>query len=151
MRHCKSYLNRKGKAQQIAQTDAFNYLTKKYPGKVLYIDVYATWCGPCLEEMKYSRALYQSMRGKDVVFVALCLQSDVPAWRKLLTDKHIEGENYFFTDDATKLFMGTYKLQGYPSYILVNKKGEITTTNAPRPSETAELNRTLMRLVEEKI
>jgi thiol-disulfide isomerase/thioredoxin len=131
-------------------TDAFEYFRLKYHGKVVYIDVYATWCGPCLEEMKSTPDLYRAMRGKDVVFVNLCLQSTESNWKALIKENHIEGENYFFSDDATKLFMGTYRLSGYPSYILINKQGQIVSTNAPRPSDKTFITNAFIGLLSEK-
>ncbi|MFD0749971.1 TlpA family protein disulfide reductase [Mucilaginibacter calamicampi] len=133
------YLNGKSGSVPVNRTNVFSYLAAKYPGKVLYVDVYATWCGPCIEEMKSAPDMYQAMQGKDVVFVNLCLQSTAANWTKFVKEKNVEGENYFFTGDASKLFMSTYKLPGYPSYVLVNKQGEIATTDAPRPSEKKRL------------
>ena len=134
-----NYLDSKGVSVPLNKSNALSYLAAKYPGKVLYIDVYATWCSPCIEEMKSTPAIYAAMKGKDVVFVNLCLSSTPGNFRKFVKEKNVTGENYFFTDDASKLFMGNYKLQGYPSYLLVNKQGEIVTTDAPRPSEKKRL------------
>ncbi len=130
-----TYLTAEGETRPVPETDVLRYLSKRHPGKVIYIDVYATWCGPCLEEMRYNPALHEAVKGKDVVFVNLCLQSAVSNWLNLMKQREIGGENYFFTDDATKLFMGAYRLTGYPSYLLMDKQGKLVTTNAPRPSE----------------
>lgn len=142
-----NYLERTGNTVLLPTLDVFKYLRTKYKGKVIYIDVYATWCGPCQEEMKNTPALQQSMKGKDIVFVNLCLQSTESDWEKLIKDRKIEGENYFFTDDATKLFMGTYRLSGYPSYILMGKDGKIASMNAPRPSETSIVRKKILTLI----
>jgi thiol-disulfide isomerase/thioredoxin len=140
------YLSKTG-VVSLPATDAFTYFRSKYPGKVVYVDIYATWCGPCLEEMKSTPRLYGTMQGKDVVFVNLCLQSTEADWKRLIREKHIKGENYFFSDDATKLFMGTYRLSGYPSYLLINKQGQIVTTNAPRPSDETSITKALTGLL----
>ncbi|WP_367913245.1 TlpA family protein disulfide reductase [Leadbetterella sp. DM7] len=144
-----TYLTVEGETRSVPETDVLRYLEDRYPGKVIYIDVYATWCGPCLEEMRYTPALHEEMKGKDVVFVNLCPQSAVSNWTVLVRKRSIGGENYFFTDDATKLFMGTYKLSGYPSYLLMNRQGGLITTSAPRPSEAKAVKETLLKLLEE--
>ncbi len=133
------FQNNKGENTDLQRENIVQYLAAKYPGKVLYVDVYATWCAPCLEEMNSTPAIYTAMKGKDVVFINLCLASTEAGWKKLVKERDIEGENYFFSNDATKLFMSTYELHGYPAYLLINKKGEIATTNAPRPSEKNKL------------
>ncbi|MEO8884599.1 MAG: TlpA disulfide reductase family protein [Mucilaginibacter sp.] len=141
------YLSANGVVSNIPKTDVFSYLAAKYPGKVLYVDVYATWCAPCLDEMRSTPALQKAMANKDVVFINLCLQSLVTNWKNLVKEKNIKGENYFLTSDASKLFMGTYKLEGYPSYILMNKQGQIVTTNASRPSDKKTLYKQIDKLL----
>lgn len=130
-----SYLTSSGEAASLPARDIFGYLAEKYPGEVIYIDVYATWCGPCRAEFKQTPALHKAFEQKDVVFVNLCLSSDMAVWKKMVKEQDLHGENYFFDRDAGQLFMGTYDLPGYPSYILVNKEGKIVTNSAPRPSE----------------
>ncbi|MDO6433490.1 TlpA disulfide reductase family protein [Flavitalea sp. BT771] len=130
-----SYLTSRGETEPLPAQDLFSYLTGKYPGKVIYIDVYATWCGPCRAEFRQTPALHSAFEKKEVVFVNLCLESDSAAWNKMIKEQNLDGENYFLDGDAGHLFMGTYGLPGYPSYILVNKDGKIVTIRAPRPSE----------------
>jgi thiol-disulfide isomerase/thioredoxin len=139
------YLKATGSIHPVPVTDIFDFLVKKHAGKILYIDVYATWCSPCLAEMKYVPRLHKTLK-KEVVFINLCLQSSKSNWQKLVKEKNITGENYFFGEDATKLLMGNYRLAGFPSYILVNKKGKIVTTSAPRPSEGKDLQKIIANL-----
>lgn len=129
-----AYLTPNSTVTAVPEGDMFAYLAAKHPGKVLYIDVYAVWCGPCRAEMKEAPALHKLMHGKDVVFVNLCLGSDREAWRKLIGQQRLEGENYWFDGDATRLFLGAYSLTGYPTYILVGRDGKIVTMKAGRPS-----------------
>ncbi len=130
-----AYLNADSSVTEVPEGDIFAYMAAKYPEKVLYIDVYATWCGPCRAELKEAPELHKLMQGKDVVFVNLCLGSDRAAWNKLIGQLRLEGENYWFDTDATNLFLSTYQLPGYPTYILVRRDGRIATLQAGRPSD----------------
>ena len=130
-----SYMNPNGDVIELPKGDVFKYFAQKYPNKVIYIDVYATWCGPCRVEMKESNPiLHKKMKDKDVVFINLCLSSDVEDWHKMITEFGLK-ENYWFDYDAGQIFMSTYKIDAFPSYILVGKSGEITNLKAARPSE----------------
>lgn len=136
-----AYLGADGTVEAVPEGDMFAYLAEKYPGKVLYIDIYATWCGPCRTEMKEAPALHKVMHGRDVVFVNLCLGSDKEAWLKTVAQMNLQGENYWFDADATQLFLGAYNLSGYPTYILVGKDGRIATMKAERPSTLTQVSR----------
>lgn len=141
------YLTANETVQSIPETDVFRYLANRYPNKVIYIDVFATWCVPCRLEHQSAPSLQQSFVDKNVVFVNLCLQSDAAAWQKMVKTEAIKGENYYLDNDATKLFMGLYRLDGFPSYILVKKDGKISTTRAPRPSETTLVRKAISQLL----
>lgn len=140
----------KNACQPIRTSDFFAYLQKRHPGKVLYIDVYASWCGPCREEMKTAPDLHRRYQGKDVVFVNLCLSSTLNSWQKMVDEGTVAGENYWFNDELTKHFAGLINLPGFPTYLLVDRKGHVVTRNAPRPSEAETLFRLIDRTLEEK-
>jgi thiol-disulfide isomerase/thioredoxin len=123
-----------GNPEKLPDVKLLNFLMKKYEGKVLYIDVWATWCGPCYEEFKSAPALHKYFKDKDVIFVNLCLQSTtMENWKHAITIHNINGENYFLDDNASQLFMGENNLRGFPSYLIIDKNGELHYP-VPRPS-----------------
>lgn len=134
-----SYLDTaKQQVVSLPQIDFISHLARRYPNKAIYIDVYATWCGPCIEEMEPAKELKKLFVGKDVVFVYACLRSDQNKWQPTIDRHKITGEHYFFDADATEAFMSGYQLPGYPSYMLVDKQGNMVTTKAPRPSNITQ-------------
>ena len=124
-----------GNPEKLPDVKILNFLMEKYEGKALYIDVWATWCGPCYEEFKSAPALHKYFKDKDVVFVNLCLQSTtMENWKHAILTHNIEGANFFLDDNASQLFMGENNLRGFPSYLLIDKNGEMHYP-APRPSD----------------
>ena len=122
------------KIEELPNVTLLNYLSEKHKGKVLYIDVWATWCGPCIEEFKSTPNLHKHFKDKDVVFVNLCLSSDIDSWKPFLLKNNVSGENYFLGEKASQLFMGNNNLGGFPSYLIVDNNIEIHYP-APRPSD----------------
>jgi len=142
-----SYLEPNGTLNKLSKADIFKYLAKKHQGKVIYIDVYATWCSPCRIEMKdHAPALHNSMKDKEVVFVNLCLGSGKEKWLNMVKQFNLT-ENYWFDEDATNLFLGAHKISGYPNYILIGKDGEAATLNANGPSKLSEVTKQIEELL----
>jgi thiol-disulfide isomerase/thioredoxin len=117
------------------KTDFLDLLAKKHPGKIIYLDVYATWCAPCLQEFQFAPALHKRLKDLPIVFVNVCLQSTLPNWNKLLKERKLQGENYFLDADDSKLLMSKLNIGGFPNYMFIGSDGKVINRNAPRPSE----------------
>lgn len=114
------------------------HIANQFKGKVIYMDIWGTWCAPCREEMKYSPALKQRLKNKDVVFVYLANNSPETAWKTAIKQHKITGGNvvHFNLPKAQQsMIEKKYLFRGFPTYILIDKAGKFITNQAPRPSE----------------
>lgn len=129
----------------ICTDDFFRYLSKRHPGKVLYIDIFSTWCGPCREDRKVMPELHAQFSEKDVVFVNLCLKSKRKAWAEMLEGGELKGENYWFNEELSNRLMSAISLHGFPTYMLLGSDGRFLTRNASRPIEHEKTVRAIQR------
>jgi len=117
-----------------------NDLLEKYKGKVVYLDAWATWCGPCIAEMENSERLREQLIGKDVVFVYVCLDSPNEAgWKNLIAAKNIVGENYFLNPAQSAIVGKSLDIKGIPHYALIDKSGTVINSKAPSPGKKESL------------
>ncbi len=108
-------------------------------GKYVYIDVWATWCGPCRGEIPHLKKLEEKYHGKDIHFVSLSCDQDKSAWENLVKKDQMTGIQLHIGSGAK--FMDEYVINGIPRFILLDRTGRIVKADAPRPSnpETAKL------------
>ena len=128
----------------------FASLHTKHKDKIIYIDIWATWCGPCRAEIPSEIELQNYFKDKSVAFVNLCLASDKDDWEKVISQNHIKGDNYFFNEDQTALFRGGLKFRGYPTYMIMDRKGNLIDKNAARPSSGAVIRNILNKLIKQQ-
>lgn len=104
-------------------------------GKAVYIDVWATWCGPCKKEIPYLIKLKEEYKNKEIVFLGVSIdaQADHDKWKKFLVDNNLKGIQLFAGDKADDISK-PYKIKNIPRFILIDKNGRIVSDNAPRPS-----------------
>lgn len=112
----------------------FEKLIGKYNGKVVYIDFWATWCGPCRQEIPYSKILSAHFAGQEVIFLNLCCQSDKKNWELVIKSDQMTGDHYLLSSDEYNILSKLFNIQGVPTYALIDKEGKIINKNAPRPS-----------------
>lgn len=113
--------NRAGEAVKISD----------FKGKFVVIDVWATWCGPCIKESPYFEKLAGKYKGNEnIKFVAISIDSDLKAWEKYLA-KHEKLSEQFV---CNRTEFEKYILQGVPRFMIIGKKGEIIDVFAPTPS-----------------
>lgn len=119
----------------MAKDSILRKFTAPYAGKVLYIDVWATWCVPCRDEIPVSQRLRQRLEKDSVVFVYLCVASPEKAWKSVVDKMSIQGEHFLLTPGEYDALRETYRMQGVPHYLVVNANGKLVDRNAPGPSQ----------------
>lgn len=100
-------------------------------GKVVYLDVWATWCGPCCEEIPYMEKLAARFRNDPrIEIVSISVDSHRKDWLEKLREDKPEWKQFLYKD-----FCDLYGIAGIPRFILIDAAGKIITANAPRPSD----------------
>jgi thiol-disulfide isomerase/thioredoxin len=130
------------------RTDGTVLNLSDFSGRIVYIDVWATWCAPCVEEIPFSIKLQQHFKNDpNIVFLNISVDKDVNAWkRKLEVEKDWGGAHINLNRAQTDSLGLNYQITGYPTYILIDKEGKIVTIRAKRPSSKEEIKAELERL-----
>ena len=113
---------------------SFDDIIAKYEGKVIYLDFWASWCGPCKKEMPYSHKLQETFLGKDVVFVYFSSDKNASAWNSTVENLQLTGEHYLASMSVKQTYGTRFSVRFIPRYVLIDKKGNVVDANAKRPS-----------------
>lgn len=112
-------------------------------GNLVYVDVWATWCGPCKREIPFLQKLEKAYHGKAMKFVSISVDTDKNAWTKMVKDKNMSGIQLFADGNWKADFVTAYGIRSIPRFILIDKEGNIISADAPRPSSGEELTKLL--------
>ncbi len=117
---------------------------KDLKGKYVYVDVWATWCGPCKAEIPSLKKVEKKYHGKNIAFVSLSIDDDRSHggswekahddWKKFVAEEELGGIQLFAPKGWKSEFVTGYRINGIPRFILIDPKGNIVTPTAPRPS-----------------
>ena len=110
-------------------------LSKNNPNKVLYIDIWGTFCGPCIKEFPYSRELRTKIDTNKIELVYLCVNSKEEKWRNMIKSQKLKGQHFLLNEKLANVLSDEIGgIEGIPRYVIVNKDGKIVNNNAPCPS-----------------
>ena len=104
-------------------------------GKMLFIDIWATYCPDCRKELSALETLQQTYKGKPITFVSISVDRDKEAWKTMVKEKKLNGIHLYASPETKELFKKLYDLRSIPRYMLVDKEGNIISINAPMPSK----------------
>lgn len=122
--------------------ELFREILKPFEGKLVYLDVWGTWCGPCKKEMEHASTIKQAMKGKEVVFLYLANRSPEESWKNIVKEYGLTGEqvvHYNLPNKLQDLLEKYLQVKGYPTYMLIDRKGNIVDRTPPRPSSENRL------------
>lgn len=107
-----------------------------FKGKFVYIDLWATWCGPCKAEIPHMKKIEEDYHGKNIVFVSLSLDKpkDAQKWKDYVTKEQLKGIQLMADKDFSSDVAKNYDVNAIPRFLLFDTKGNIINADALRPS-----------------
>jgi thiol-disulfide isomerase/thioredoxin len=119
-----------------------NNLGKKYSledfkGKVVYLDLWASWCTPCRAETPNLKALYEKYKNDDrIAFISISIDGSIAEWKKALEQDKPDWIQLF---DKDGIVNDAYDATSIPQFVIIDKQGKIVNLNAPRPGDVEKL------------
>lgn len=117
--------------------DIFQKLIAPYRGRVIYIDVWGTWCGPCREEMAYLPELHEALKDLPVTYMYLANNSPEELWQKSAKRYGLEGDdcvNIRLPEEQQRAVEEYLGVQGFPTFLLVAPTAALSATKHHDPA-----------------
>lgn len=117
---------------------------RNFSGKVVYLDVWATWCGPCIQELPYLEQLNAEYQGNsDIALISISIDQDQEAWKRFLQQRSPRGLQLYAENNWSSSLVSAFNIRGIPRFIIIGKDGKILDATAPRPSSGKQLKQAL--------
>jgi thiol-disulfide isomerase/thioredoxin len=124
---------------------------KDFKGKVVFIDVWATWCGPCREQFPFLKEVEEEYKdNNDIVFLGITIDRarDRQKWINMIKKENLPPLQLF--DDMGKIFAHKYDIHAVPRFLLISKEGKWIEVRCPRPEAKEDLKKYLDKALQEK-
>lgn len=103
-------------------------------GTLVYIDIWATWCGPCIAEHPHWDKMKEEYKDEEISFLTVSIDDDKEPWIKMVDDKKMAGLQWFAADAWKSEFAQHFMVNAIPRFLLLDKEGKIIDPSADRPS-----------------
>lgn len=139
----------KGKGKSTEYAITFKGLNGKevsladFKGKVVYIDFWASWCGPCRQQFPYSKKLHEGLtkkQRKNIEFLYISIDATEEAWKKAVEQYDLQGVNVISPGNWNSEVCKYFGINSIPRYMIMDKNGNIVDPNAKRPSDESVLD-----------
>ena len=101
-------------------------LVAPYKGKIVYLDIWGTWCGPCKNKLKESHKLKAELKNYDIVYLYLANNSPEDSWKNVIGEYNLTEPNcvhYNLPPKQQRAIEQYVKITGYPTYRLIDRQG----------------------------
>ncbi|MBT3612320.1 MAG: redoxin family protein [Flavobacteriales bacterium] len=114
--------------------DGNEFSLTSFKENLVYVDVWATWCGPCKAEIPSLQKLEADYHEKNITFISVSVDTNKEAWENMVADKELGGIQLWA--DGWGKITKDYAIFGIPRFLLFDTEGNVISTNAPRPSSS---------------
>ena len=110
---------------EVAPENTLQTILDKHKDKTILVDLWATWCVPCMQGHEKMKPMKEELKDKDIVYIYIAApSSNYEKWKEYIAD--IPGEHYFLTEEQDRYISKQYGCTGIPFYAIYNSKGEQT-------------------------
>lgn len=119
---------------------------RDYQDKIVYINFWATWCGPCIKNIPALNQMIDTYQNNDqIAFLNVCLESEKEKWLTSIDRYSLKGVNLFAEGNWSKKLRTTFGIRGIPTYALVDKGNILYENNTNKaPAVKSTINRLLI-------
>ena len=110
-----------------------------FKGKYIYVDLWASWCAPCIKEIPYFEKLKNEFKDRNIVFLSISVDENVEKWKKTLKKENMKGAQFYAGGEYDSEIKKIYNINSLPRFILIDRDGKIINSDAKRPSEIREI------------
>jgi thiol-disulfide isomerase/thioredoxin len=122
---------------QLKDTTGKAYSLENFKGKLVYIDLWASWCLPCRLETPYMHNIISRYNKRDdIAFIGVAVSDRMPDWKRALRQ---DRPRWLQLHDSNTFVVNAYAVTSVPRYVLIGKNGNVLDFNAPPPSQYAKL------------
>ena len=124
-------------------------LIEPYKGKIVLLDVWGTWCGPCKERLSHSQEEYERLKDYDIVYLYLANRSPEESWKNVIKEYNVTGDNvvhYNLPEAQQKAVENHLSVHSFPSYFLFDQQGNLLEGVNADPLDLDGLERLINRL-----
>lgn len=123
-------------------------LSEACEGKIAYIDMWATWCGPCCAQIPYMEKMAEYYKNNDkVICISISCDEDLEAWHNKLAQDKPEWPQYVFQGESGQQFQTAMGVTSIPRFIIINPDMTIAKIDAPRPQNDEKVKAIISELL----
>ena len=111
-----------------------------FRGKYVYIDVWASWCGPCIQQIPHLQKLESELQNDKVVFISVSVDAKEEPWQKKMASLGVHGHQLW---DSSNQLTKSLNISGIPFFLIYDSEGNLYMYDAPRPSQGEGLKQLL--------
>lgn len=120
-------------SSQNHEVSFLEHVKEKYPGQIIYLDVWATWCGSCIGKFPYTEKLKQRYDPSKFKVIYVGVSSKTKVWERVIKQHKISGDQYLLGEKDRADLQKVLGWQTIPHYAIINTEGELVDGDAPQP------------------